>query len=161
MDQGSKLDTKDKKKITLRTFPSRCHVTPIRLLERHQAVCVPFDATGTFSFLSTALAMPDCKMSRIKDSCLRADGAFCPTDSLAVGDTSMSKIPSTAAIPRGVAGLDDSATSRFYAPMTGTFLPRLPSSVALSKLSSNAPFWRCLSRTCCRAAAATAAECCP
>lgn len=150
-----------KKKSRSEHFRPVATFTPIRLLERHQAVCVLFDATGTFSFLSTALAMPDCKISRIKDSCSRADGASRLKVSLAVGDTSMSKIPSTAARSCGVAGLDGPATSTFYAPMTGTFLPRFPRSVALSRLSSNAPFWRCLSRTCCRAAAVTAAECCP
>lgn len=48
-----------------------------------------------------------------------------------------------------------------YAPMAGIFLPRLPNRVALSKFSSNGPFWRFRSLTCCRAAAVTEGECWP
>lgn len=49
----------------------------------------------------------------------------------------------------------------YAACAAGCFLPRRPSRVAPSRLSSKAPFCRLRSLTCCLAAAVTAAECCP
>lgn len=49
----------------------------------------------------------------------------------------------------------------YAACAAGCFLPRRPSNVAPSRLSSKAPFCLLRSLTCCLAAAVTAAECCP
>lgn len=49
----------------------------------------------------------------------------------------------------------------YAACAAGCFLPRRPSKVAPSRLSSKAPFCLLRSLTCCLAAAVTAAECCP